>query len=250
MYVAFVSKTAQRYFIYFITSLLVILTSARFRISFCESFNLSQLIASPTRVTDSSSSLINVILTSQAKQVIKAGLIDCSISDHDIIFADLRLKKHLDLRSLMSKQEVLKTIILAHFSMTCLSLLGLSWKYSTTSTTNHMHLIFFWMRFLTTMLRSDQLKFEGKPNPCITEETRELMKSRNYWRKRARRTDNPADWSTYKNLKHQVRKLIRAAESEFVKDQIQNNPRNTNCIWKAIRLCLPKRSHQSHPKSI
>ena len=131
--------------------------------------------------------------------------------------------------------------------MTCLSLLGLSWKYSTTSTTNHMHLIFFWMRFLTTMLRSDQLKFEGKPNPCITEETRELMKSRNYWRKRARRTDNPADWSTYKNLKHQVRKLIRAAESEFVKDQIQNNPRNTNCFWKAIRLCLPKRTflHQS-----
>ena len=47
---------------------------------------------------------------------------------------------------------------------------------------------------------------------------------------------------TYKNLKHQVRKSIRAAESEFIKDQIQNNPRNTNCIWKAIRLCIPKRS--------
>ena len=91
------------------------------------------------------------------------------------------------------------------------------------------------------------IKVRAKPNPCITEEKRELMKSRNYWRKRARRTDNPADWSTYKNLKHQVRKLIRAAESEFVKDQIQNNPRNTNCFWKAIRLCLPKRTflHQS-----
>ena len=48
--------------------------------SFCEPFNLSQLIASPTRVTDSSSSLIDVILTSQAKQVIKAGVIDCSIT--------------------------------------------------------------------------------------------------------------------------------------------------------------------------
>ena len=67
------------------------------------------------------------------------------------------------------------------------------------------------------MLRSDQLKFEGKPNPCIIEETRELMKSRNYWRKRARRTDTPADWSTYKNLKRQVRKLIRAAEKQMVK---------------------------------
>ena len=30
--------------------------------------------------------------------------------------------------------------------------------------------------------------------------------------------------------------------SEFIQDQIQNNPRNTNCIWKAIWLCIPKRS--------
>ena len=99
--------------------------------------------------------------------------------------------------------------------MTCLTLLGLSWKYSTTSTTNHMHLIFFSMRFLTTMLRLDQLKFEGKPNPCITAETRELMKSRNYWCKIARRTDNPADWSTDKNLKHQVQRRANLSRIRF-----------------------------------
>ena len=33
-----------------------------------------------------------MILTSQAKQVIKADVIDCLISDHDIIFTDLHLK--------------------------------------------------------------------------------------------------------------------------------------------------------------
>ena len=65
------------------------------------------------------------------------------------------------------------------------------------------------------------IKVRGKPNPCITEEIRELMKSRNVWRKTARRTNDPHAWSTYKNLTHQVRKSIRAAESEFIKDQIQ-----------------------------
>ena len=39
--------------------------------SFCESFNLSQLIASPTRVTDSSSSLIGVILTYRLNKSLK-----------------------------------------------------------------------------------------------------------------------------------------------------------------------------------
>ena len=36
--------------------------------SFYESFNLSQLIAAPTRVTETSRSLLDVILASQTKQ--------------------------------------------------------------------------------------------------------------------------------------------------------------------------------------
>ena len=44
------------------------LTETKFLTGVCKSFNLSRFIASPTRVMDSSS-LIDVILTSQAKQV-------------------------------------------------------------------------------------------------------------------------------------------------------------------------------------
>lgn len=60
--------------------------------SFNESFNLSQLIAAPTRVTESSRSLLDVILASQTKQVVKAGVMDSSISDHDMVSAVLHLK--------------------------------------------------------------------------------------------------------------------------------------------------------------
>ena len=60
--------------------------------SFYESFNLSQLIAAPTRVTESLRSLLDVILASQTKQVVKAGVMDSSISDHDMVFAVLHLK--------------------------------------------------------------------------------------------------------------------------------------------------------------
>ena len=44
------------------------LTETKFLTGVCKSFNLSRFIASPARVMDSSS-LIDVILTSQAKQV-------------------------------------------------------------------------------------------------------------------------------------------------------------------------------------
>ena len=54
--------------------------------SFCD------LIAAPTRVTESCRTLLNVILASQTKQVVKAGVMDSSISDHDMVSAVLHLK--------------------------------------------------------------------------------------------------------------------------------------------------------------
>ena len=169
--------------------------------SFCESFNLSQLIASPTRVTDSSSSLIGVILTSQAKQVIKAGVIDCSIRDHDVIFADLRLKAS------RPKVTYVKTRSFKNYNPDAfqydMSFAPWSVLEIIDDVDDKLHAFDLLLNGILdhhdhAPIRS--IKVCGKPNPCTTKERRELMKSRNYWRKRARRTNNPADWSTYKNL--------------------------------------------------
>ena len=61
--------------------------------SFYESFNLSQLIAAPTRVTESPRSLLDVILASQTKQVVKAGVMDSSISDHDMVCVSWKINQ-------------------------------------------------------------------------------------------------------------------------------------------------------------
>ena len=53
---------------------------------------MSQMIASSTRVTDLSKCLIDVILASHSKEFFNAGVIDCSIGDHDMVFAQRRLK--------------------------------------------------------------------------------------------------------------------------------------------------------------
>ena len=68
------------------------------------------------------------------------------------------------------------------------------------------------------------------------------MKTRDQWKKRAKETNDPNAWATYKNFKHEVRNEIRTAEREFINNQIQKNPNNTNNIWKAIRFCIPNKS--------
>ena len=59
----------------------------------CDCFNLSQVINKPTRTTQFSKSLIDVIITNNSNLIKETQVIPHSISDHDLIVATLQLKK-------------------------------------------------------------------------------------------------------------------------------------------------------------
>ena len=60
---------------------------------FCSAFSLTQIIRKPTRVTENSATLIDVILASNTNMVLNANVMPCSISDHDLVYVQLRLIK-------------------------------------------------------------------------------------------------------------------------------------------------------------
>lgn len=62
-------------------------------VSFCSCFNLSQVISLPTRITESTESLIDVVLVSNVSLVKEAKVSPSSISDHDLILVVLNMKK-------------------------------------------------------------------------------------------------------------------------------------------------------------
>ena len=68
------------------------------------------------------------------------------------------------------------------------------------------------------------------------------MRTRDNWRKLARKTNDPLAWAAYKNFKREGKGELRLAEQEYVEQQIRNNPSNTGCVWKTIRVCIPKKS--------
>ena len=68
------------------------------------------------------------------------------------------------------------------------------------------------------------------------------MKTRDHWQKLARRTNDPAVWSGYKNFRNEVKRELRLAQKTFVEGQIRQNVNDTNTMWKTIRSCIPKKS--------
>ena len=52
-----------------------------------EIYNLYQLMDSPTRITNTSSTLIDVIFTNCQNNIVSAGVSHVSLSDHSLVYA-------------------------------------------------------------------------------------------------------------------------------------------------------------------
>ena len=62
-------------------------------VDFCSTFNLTQPINKPTRVTENSESLFAVVMTTNENLVASSGVLMSTISDHYLADITLKLKK-------------------------------------------------------------------------------------------------------------------------------------------------------------
>ena len=59
----------------------------------CSTLGLKQLIKHPTRITCHTSTLIDHIITNSEEKVTQSGVIDTSLSDHQLIFCTRKIKR-------------------------------------------------------------------------------------------------------------------------------------------------------------
>ena len=60
---------------------------------FCQTFSLTEIIKEPTRITCSTSTLLDHILTNSSEKVSQKGVIDAGISDHQLIYCTRKIKR-------------------------------------------------------------------------------------------------------------------------------------------------------------
>ena len=57
-------------------------------------YDMKQLITEPTRCTDTTATLLDVIITSNPDMHLKSGVCKCSMSDHDLVFTVIDEPEH------------------------------------------------------------------------------------------------------------------------------------------------------------
>ncbi|CAB4022194.1 Hypothetical predicted protein, partial [Paramuricea clavata] len=68
-----------------------------------------------------------------------------------------------------------------------------------------------------------RIKIKSRPNPFITPEIRQLMKTRDKWHKTAIKTNDKMHWNAYRSFRQEVKREIRFAEKEHVCNEINNS---------------------------
>ncbi|CAB3995079.1 Hypothetical predicted protein [Paramuricea clavata] len=211
-------------------------------LDFCTSVNQTQLIKEPTRVTEMSSSLIDIIRKSNVSLVENHGVALSHISDHDLIYASFKLK--------MSKLPPSYKCVRSYKNYKPDSFLAdlqrIPWyDISIMDDANEM-LDHFNERFLHVMETHAPVKtvrIKHRSCPFISTEIQELMQYRNNLLKTARSTKLATDWEMYRKLRKEVKSKLRDAEREYVRKGLEHS-HNTNSKWKIINCIHRKESTQ------
>ena len=64
-----------------------------------------------------------------------------------------------------------------------------------------------------------RIKIKSKPNPFVSAEIRQLMKTRDKWHKHAKKTNDKLHWNAYRFLRQEVKRELRLAEESHVRSQ-------------------------------
>ena len=208
---------------------------------FSNCLNLSQLISEPTRITDTSNSLLDVILVTDKHLVVENGVVNVSISDHSLVFCTWNLKlpkpspHYICVRSYKNYNPDL-------FSLS-VSELALFDKVCDIDDKN-LKLAMFDNAFLTNLNTYAPIKSVKIRNPSmafVNKEIKDTMRTRDQLHKRFRLTRNIADWNSYRNARNDVKTKIKQAEFEYAQQEINRDKGNTGSMWKVIRKCLPSK---------
>ena len=212
-------------------------------------YQFDRLIKEPTHITEHSSTTIDLTFTNDAEKIIKSGVLQCSISDHSLIFLTRRAKK------LRSPGKNIQYRNFKHYSSENLvtDLNEASWEKVDTSLTVDEAWIAFTETLNATADKHAPLaikRVRAESLPWLTCEIRKLMRKRDFHHKRAQKQKSTEEWVKYKELRNKTTRFIRNAKQDYYSNSIEKNKKNSSKLWKTLKSVIATKSKTSTIESL
>ena len=192
-----------------------------------DTYGLSQLITESTRVTLTSKTLIDLCITNSLEKVTNSGVIHLGISDHSLVF--LSRKTHY----CRIGPRVIETRQFKHFNKEnfLIELNQLPWDdVDLFSDPNEMWRVWKEM-FLCCVDKHAPRKskrIRKKRSPWITKELLIKIRKRDFLKKKAISSNNPALWDQFRRARNQANNAIKLAKKLYVSENLEANKGTQN----------------------
>ena len=193
--------------------------------------NLKQIIESPTRITDISQSLIDVILVSSPNTVRDSGVLNCS--DHLPVYVTLKLKPIPNHHPPTLQFVAIGTTTPNYFPL--ISHLNLNAFFPSFQSMILMKNSKFSMTYFRPPSISCPLKVRDRPCPFVTPEIKELMGKRDRLHGLFLKTRNYSDGCNFKAAHNAVKTELIKAQRNHVYNEVMKHKNNTGSLWKIIK---------------
>ena len=212
-----------------------------------ELFSFKQLVEEPTRVTLTTSSIIDHIATTRARNIVKSGVYKVSLSDHYMVYCIRKFNRAVEKGHKMIKTRKMKNFneeaFLADVSSIC-------WEQMLSETDDIDVLVSNWSNFFSLIIEKHApmtvMRVSEKYCPWIDKDLKKLMQTRDKLKKAAAKRKSQFLMDSYRQVRNKVNVLNIQLKKQYYTNKISACQGNMKESWKAINELLNKRSKSSN----
>ena len=202
---------------------------------------LTQVITKPTRITSTSATLLDLIVTNKPNSVIVSDTLPCHVADHELITVTINLRKAKPVPTVKTFRE------LRNYSPEFLCNLlyqesaNLNKIFRTDNTETQVNIFTeCFNRCLNVCAPLVTREVKRPPAPWITHDLRIKMHERNTTHTHLKNDRyNTALQVKYKEQKKQVKQLINKSRSEHYNKKLEDDRGNSSAIWNTLKQRVP-----------
>lgn len=200
--------------------------------NFFNKYGLFQIVDKPTRITDNTQTLIDLIVSTSSDIIANCEVINADgISDHRLVACNLKFEKN--------KQSVLYRTFRDFsnfnydFFVQDLNLINFDLIYNLESVDEVVH---FWNENITWLFNIHApyktVRITKPPAPWLTENLKIMMKLRDKAYSKYKKTKTDAAWTAYKDLRNFVNMAVKSEKKAFLHYKFKNDPKT---FWRTLK---------------
>ena len=210
---------------------------------FCATHDLKQIITSPTRITEKSSTLLDHILTNSSDRVSQSGVIDLGLSDHQLIYCTRKIIKNKPNKHKFIKIRSLKHYTIEKFLKELKDIIFPD--YSDYNDINEAYSDFIKKitKIIDKIAPIKEIRIKNNTAKWIDEEILEGIRNRDKLFTKFKKSKINIDHLNYKKARNKLQSMIKRKKKNFILEELNSNIEKPKELWKSIKsLGLPTKS--------